>query len=201
MPTRGEHWETIYRSKSDPELSWTQAEPRTSLALVREFCPRGRVIDIGAGNSVLTDRLLDGGYSVTALDISPAAVDRLRQRLANKAEAARFIVADVTSVGEIGTFDVWHDRAVFHFLTEPADRARYVSLMTRSLAPGGHAIIATFAPDGPPQCSGLDVRRYDGASLGVELGHAFELLKSLPEIHLTPWNKPQSFQYSVFRRV
>jgi SAM-dependent methyltransferase len=201
MQTRAEHWETIYRSKGDAELSWTQPEPRTSLELIGEVCPRGRVIDVGAGNSTLTERLIDEGYDVTALDISPAAVDRLRQRLANKAAAAHFIVADIASAPDIGTFDVWHDRAVFHFLTEPADRAKYISLMTRSLTPRGHAIIATFAPDGPTQCSGLDVCRYDSASLSAEVGDSFKLIRSLPETHLTPWGKPQSFQYSVLRRV
>ena len=113
----------------------------------------------------------------------------------------RWVVADVTKVHDLGTFDVWHDRAVFHFLTDPADRATYVALLRRTVPAGGHAVIATFAPDGPAQCSGLDVVRYDARSLAAQLGRGFALLRSVPETHLTPRGKPQSFQYAVFRRV
>jgi hypothetical protein len=135
------------------------------------------------------------------LDIAPAAIGRARERLAARAASVRWIVADVTAVEDVGQFDVWHDRATFHFLTDPRDRQRYVTLLRKTVPIGGHAIIATFAPDGPAQCSGLDVMRYDAESLHRELGEGFELLTSVPEIHRTPWGTPQSFQYAIFRRM
>ena len=195
------HWETVYASKSDAELSWTQAEPATSLALIAEACSADSVIDVGGGTSPLAGRLLDRGYAVTVLDISQAAIDRARERLGTRASGVEWIVADVTAGPDLGNFDVWHDRAVFHFLTAAADRAAYVALLTRTVTKGGHAVIATFAPDGPEKCSGLEVRRYDGNTLAAELGSRFRLLKSVRELHRTPWNAPQSFQYSLFERV
>jgi len=196
-----DHWESVYGSKTDAELSWTQPEPRLSLSLIVEVCPSGRVIDVGGGTSLLASRLLDRGYSVTVLDISEAALKRSRESLGRRAELIHWIVADVTACPGLATFDVWHDRAVFHFLTDPADRVAYVALLDRTVPVGGHAVMATFAPDGPEKCSGLEVRRYSGRTLSAELGTSFELLKTVPETHLTPGGKPQSFQYSVFRRV
>ena len=134
------------------------------------------------------------------LDIAPAAIERAKQRLGNRASLVQWIVGDMTALDNVGTFDVWHDRAAFHFLTDRRDRERYVRLLTNTVPVGGHAIIATFAPGGPTQCSGLDVVRYDGESLCRELGRGFDLLQSLPETHMTPWGMPQSFQYAVFRR-
>jgi SAM-dependent methyltransferase len=195
------HWESVYTSKSDAELSWTQAEPATSLALIAEACPAGRVIDVGGGTSLLGERLVDRGYAVTVLDISQAAINRARERLGRRASEVRWMAADVTADPELGTFDVWHDRAVFHFLTGSEDRAAYAALLARTVPLGGHAVIATFALDGPEKCSGLEVRRYDGSALAAELGTRFKLLKSVPELHRTPWNAPQSFQYSLFERV
>jgi 2-polyprenyl-3-methyl-5-hydroxy-6-metoxy-1,4-benzoquinol methylase len=200
------HWETVYASKSDAELSWTQPEPATSLALIEEICPvgrapAGRVIDVGGGTSLLAERLLDRGYAVTVLDISQAAIDRARQRLGDRASQVGWMVADVTAAPDLGSFDVWHDRAVFHFLTEPGDRAAYAALLARTVPVSGHAVIATFALDGPEKCSGLEVRRYDGRSLAVELGPRFRLFKSVPELHRTPWSAAQLFQYSLFERV
>ena len=196
-----EHWENVYVAKNDDEVSWTQADPQMSLALIAEVCaPPGRVIDVGGGTSPLAERLLDAGYAATVLDISEAALARSRARLGERASNVRWLAADITAAPEVGQHDVWHDRAVFHFLTRHEDRQRYVESMTRALPPGRHAVIATFALDGPEMCSGLPVRRYDARSLAAELGHAFQLLKSIPETHLTPWGKPQAFQYSVFRR-
>jgi 2-polyprenyl-3-methyl-5-hydroxy-6-metoxy-1,4-benzoquinol methylase len=195
------HWDEIYTSKNDAELSWTQAEPATSLALIAEACSADSVIDVGGGTSLLAERLLDRGYVVTVLDISQAAIDRARQRLGDRATQVDWIVADVTAGPELGTFDVWHDRAVFHFLTTSEDRAAYVALLARTVSVGGHAVIATFALDGPEKCSGLEVRRYDGGALAAELGSGFRLLKTVPELHRTPWDARQSFQYSLFERV
>jgi SAM-dependent methyltransferase len=197
----GEHWESVYTTKGDADVSWTQAEPRLSLSLIGEVCPVGTVIDVGAGSSVLVDRLLDRAYSVAVLDISGAALARSQSRLGARAKEVRWIVADVTTVLDVGRYDVWHDRAVFHFLAAPGQRSAYRDLMVRTVPTGGHVIIATFAPEGPKQCSGLPVCRYDGPALAAELGPQFRLIRSLPETHLTPTGKPQSFQYSVFRRV
>ena len=200
--TRQTHWDQVYASKSEAELSWTQAEPATSLELIGQVCARGgSVIDVGGGTSPLAERLLDGGYSVAVLDISSQAIERARQRIGEKAAKVRWIVADVTAEPEIGTFDLWHDRAVFHFLVNRADREKYVALLARTLRPGGHAIIATFSLEGPEKCSGLPVQRYDATALARELGTGFTLLRSVPEMHVTPWGKTQAFQYSVFLRI
>jgi SAM-dependent methyltransferase len=196
-----DHWESVYASKTDAELSWTQPDPHLSLSLIAEVCPSGHVIDVGGGTSLLAGKLLDLGYSVTVLDISEAAVKRARERLGPRAGMIHWIVADVTASPDLGSADVWHDRAVFHFLTNPADRAAYVTLLNRTVSVGRHAVIATFAPDGPEKCSGLDVRRYSGLTLSAELGPSFALLKSVQETHVTPQGKPQSFEYSTFRRV
>jgi SAM-dependent methyltransferase len=157
---------------------------------------------VGGGSSLLTQRLRECGHcGLAALDISAAALERAKARIGDTFRRVQWIVADVTSVQDVGTFDVWHDRAVFHFLTAPADREKYAALLRRTIPPGGHAVISTFAPDGPTKCSGLDVVRYDAASLAAELGRGFTLLKSVPETHLTPTSKLQSFQYAVFRRT
>lgn len=201
MNAREAHWDAIYRTKEVAQLSWTEANPATSLELIAQACPRGRVLDVGGGTSLLTDRLLDSGYSLAVLDISGEAIDRARRRLAGRAQDVRWIVADITAAEDVGQYDVWHDRAVFHFLTAASDRRRYAELMARSVVRSGHAIVATFALDGPEQCSGLDVRRYDGAGLAREIGTPFERVRTIAVSHVTPWGKPQSFQYSVFRRV
>ena len=195
------HWENVYTSKSDAELSWTQAEPATSLTLIAQACSADSVIDVGGGTSLLAERLLDCGYAVTVLDISQAAMDRARQGLGTRASEVDWMVADVTAGPDLGTFDVWHDRAVFHFLTASGDRAAYAALLAGTVPIGGHAVIATFALDGPEKCSGLEVRRYDASALAAELGPRFHLLKTTPELHRTPWNAPQSFQYCLFERV
>jgi SAM-dependent methyltransferase len=198
-----EHWDNVYATKGDAEVSWTEADPRRSLSLIREVCaPPARVIDVGGGTSTLCDRLLDAGYAVSVLDISATALDRARARLGPRAADVRWIVADVADDStDVGTHDCWHDRAVFHFLTDHADRQRYAALLARSVRPGGHAVIATFAPDGPEKCSGLPVCRYDGPALAAALGPALKLVRETRETHLTPWGKPQSFQYSLLQRT
>ena len=196
-----DHWESVYASKADAELSWTQPEPDASLSLIAEACPAGRVIDVGGGTSSLAERLLDRGYAVTVLDISKSAIDRARDRMGARANQVGWMAADVTADPPLGRFNVWHDRAVFHFLTAPSDRAAYVALLKRTVPVGGHAVIATFALDGPEKCSGLEVRRYDGPTLAAELGPEFELRESVAELHMTPWGTRQSFQYSLFKRV
>jgi ubiquinone/menaquinone biosynthesis C-methylase UbiE len=156
---------------------------------------------VGGGTSVLVDRLLELNYRVSVLDISPTAINRSRARLGTAASKINWITGDVTAIASVGEHELWHDRAVFHFLTDAADRGKYVGLLQRSLLAGGHAIIATFAMDGPQQCSGLEVCRYDGKSLASAIGRGFQLLRTELEMHVTPWGKLQSFQYSLLRRI
>lgn len=201
--TRQEHWERIYRAKDEHELSWHQSEPRVSLNLIGEVMDAGaRVIDVGGGASVLAARVLDAGAGqVTVLDISEAALKRARQRIGSHADRIEWVVGDVTKVEDLGTFDVWHDRAVFHFLIDPEDRRKYVALVERSIEPGGYAIIATFGPDGPERCSGLPVQRYTSEDLAQTFGKSFRLQKHESETHETPWGKPQQFAYMVLQKV
>jgi hypothetical protein len=197
------HWERIYSTKGETGVSWYQPEPRLSLELITSVAPArgGRIIDVGGGASVLVDRLLDlpfGGIAV--LDLSVTALGMAKARLGPRAERVRWVVADVTEAPDLGTFDVWHDRAVFHFLTEAEDRRKYVELARRTIPEAGHLIIASFADDGPKWCSDLDVCGYNAASMAAELGEGFSLVKEARETHTTPWGSPQAFFYGVFRR-
>lgn len=199
---RKTHWNAVYTNKGEAEVSWYQDEPKLSLSLIREFCPpRGQIIDVGGGASVLVDRLLCEHFRPAVVDVSEAALHRSKSRLGPDAERVQWIVADITEARELGRFDLWHDRAVFHFLTASEDRRSYVELAERSVVLGGHVILATFALDGPTRCSGLDVCRYDANSASSELGAAFRLVKSCAETHVTPAGKPQQFFYGVFQRV
>jgi SAM-dependent methyltransferase len=199
---RKAHWEGVYTTKGETEVGWFQPDPALSLELIQSVAPgRGRVIDVGGGASLLVDRLLDSEFEqVAVLDISGAALDKARARLGGRANSVHWIEADVTSVGSVDEFDLWHDRAVFHFLTDPDDRRRYLELAERTVPPGGHLIVATFAPEGPTRCSGLEVCRYDARSLAAELGDAFSLVREATENHVTPHGTPQAFFYGVFRR-
>jgi len=200
---RTAHWDHVYANKPDTGVSWFQPEPTPSLEWVADALPGGgRVIDVGAGASLLADRLLSrGGCDVTVLDVSAAALAVSRSRLGGEADRVRWVVADITRAGDLGVFDLWHDRAVFHFLSDAADRRAYADLARRSVRPGGHLLVATFAPDGPTRCSDLDVRRYDAAALAAELGDGFEPARDGRHVHTTPWGKPQSFTYALFRRT
>lgn len=203
VPTRrAHHWDRIYRTKPEEDLSWHQDDPSLSVELILRHAPPPRaVIDIGGGSSVLADRLVARGYGpVAVVDISASALRRARGRLGPSARRVRWIVGDVTTRPSLGRFDVWHDRAVLHFLTSPRDRARYGALLRRTLVPGGILLIATFALDGPETCSGLPVERYDAAKLSSMLGPSFALVESTREVHRTPWGADQPFTYAVFRR-
>ena len=204
IPSRSKtHWEGVYSTKSSTDVSWYQSDPALSLALIQNLAPTkgGRIIDIGGGASILVDRLLDIGFErVAVLDVSEAALNQAKSRLGERADRVEWIVADILDAGEIGTADLWHDRAVFHFLTGSADRARYRDLAARTVRPGGYLILATFADDGPERCSGLDVCRYNARTLAIELGDPFTLIHEDAETHQTPWGTPQSFVYGIFRR-
>jgi len=198
---RAEHWEHVYRTKQPDSVSWFQAEARLSRELIQRVAPdhRARIIDIGAGASTLVDGLLALRYrDLSVLDVSPAALEIARMRLGAAAESVTWLAADVlTASFEAAGFDLWHDRAVFHFLTDAADRAKYVAQVRRAVRPGGHVIIATFAEDGPTRCSGLDVARYSPAELHAEFGAGFRLVDSHRELHSTPAGAEQAFTYCL----
>jgi SAM-dependent methyltransferase len=202
--SRASHWDTIYASKGEQDVSWFEAVPAVSLAMIEaagltsETC----VLDVGGGQSRLVDALLARGLDcVTVLDLSREALHHAQARLGDAARTVRWISADVAGAWSIEPVDIWHDRAVFHFLTNEDDRAGYVAHLVNAVKANGSVIIATFAPDGPDRCSGLPVVRYSPQSLAAELGGTFSLVESRPHRHATPWGAAQSFQYSRFRRV
>lgn len=200
-----DHWEKVYSTKATDAVSWFQPRADCSLGLI-SAAGVGRdasVIDVGGGASTLVDDLLANGFTnVTVLDLSAAALAAARERLGSRASGVRWIEADITSA-ELppGQYDVWHDRAVFHFLTSPEARAAYVRAVFRSVKPGGHVIVATFAEDGPAQCSGLPVMRYRADELHAEFGESFSLLDHRKEAHHTPSGTVQQFVYCYCRRV
>ncbi|WP_407120396.1 class I SAM-dependent methyltransferase [Bradyrhizobium sp. STM 3561] len=203
MSERSTHWDHVYATKGEAEVSWFQDSPAISLEMIRAAGPNhdAAIIDVGGGASRLVDALLQDGYrDVTVLDLSAKAFDAAKKRLGGAASMVDWIVADATTWQPAKTYDVWHDRAAFHFLTDLRDRAAYVERLRSAIAPGGHVIIATFAPDGPEKCSGLPVQRHDSASLAAELGPEFELVETRRETHHTPWDSTQAFQFSRFRR-
>jgi SAM-dependent methyltransferase len=200
---RSSHWETVYAIRGENQVSWFQESPAISLALIRatQATKDAAIIDIGGGASRLADALLHEGYrSIAVLDLSAHALEAAKTRIGASSDRIDWIVADVTSWTPARTYDVWHDRAAFHFLTTPGDRAAYRDRLRRAVIAGGHVIIGTFALDGPEKCSGLPVQRYDGKSLAAELGSEFELVETRTEMHRTPWDSTQSFQFSRFRR-
>lgn len=199
------HWEKVYQTKPHDTVSWYRPHLERSLDFIRHAAPdkSAAIIDVGGGESTLVDDLLAEGYSdVTVLDISSVAVEVAKKRLGTNANKPSWLVADITQAAlPEQRYDVWHDRAVFHFLTEPQQRAAYVRQVVRALKPGGHVIIATFGPEGPLQCSGLDVVRYDADALHDEFGNGFQLIKSDIELHKTPAEKNQQFLYCFCKLV
>lgn len=199
---RQDHWEGVYRVKRADQVSWYRPHLETSLQLIRQVLPdlEGRIIDVGAGESTLVDDLLALGYRhIDLLDISATALEVARRRVGPPAARVRWLVGDVTTYPiESSSHDLWHDRAVFHFMTRPEDRAAYVRQLMRAVKPGGHAIIATFGPEGPTRCSGLDVVRYGADAMRAELGARLRLVTQLLESHRTPAGAEQQFLYCVF---
>ncbi|HET9822399.1 MAG TPA: class I SAM-dependent methyltransferase [Burkholderiaceae bacterium] len=193
------HWNAVYRRKRADEVSWYQPHAERSLALIEAIAAGrpARVIDVGGGASTLVDDLLARpGLDVTVLDIAPAALAVAQARLGPLAARVHWRVGDVTAIDlPAQAYDLWHDRAVFHFLTDPAQRAAYVAQVRRAVRPGGHVIVAAFAPDGPTQCSGLPVVRYAPHELHAQFGGAFELVEHLDEVHRTPAGAVQHFVY------
>jgi len=199
------HWETVYSSKSTEAVSWFQPHADLSLNLIKATgVGRGAaIIDVGGGASTLVDDLVAEGYAdLTVLDLSAAALKAARKRLGAEADRVCWLEADITKAAlPASRYDIWHDRAVFHFLTAPADRAAYVRTVLRAVKPGGHVIVATFAEDGPLQCSGLPVMRYRADELHDQFGAAFTLLQHQKEEHHTPFGTVQQFVYCYCRRI
>ncbi len=200
---RHEHWEAIHTTKATDAVSWYEVDPALSLELIESVSPdRGSVIDVGGGQSFLVDKLLDAGFQrVAVLDIASAALEATRQRLGTCADQVEWLHADITEVSDLGKFDVWHDRAVLHFLTEEADRKAYVEMLSNTLPVGGHFVVGAFGVGGPGKCSGLTIRQYDVRIMAETLGPNFELQRWLDHSHRTPSGSDQKFFFGIFRRV
>jgi hypothetical protein len=204
MSSKQAHWNKVYATKAADKVSWFQARADVSMRLISAAGARenSAIIDIGGGSSVLIDQLLDADFSdVTVLDISERALAGSKDRLGSRAAEVGWIVADVLSWAPARAYDVWHDRAVFHFLTEERDRAVYKATLLKGLRSHGAFILGTFAEDGPERCSGLPVRRWSADGLALELGPECRLVESLREDHRTPWGAVQPFTWARFERV
>jgi SAM-dependent methyltransferase len=201
MSERKDHWEKVYRDKSPLAVSWYQREPDLSLSLIAGAALPldAPIIDIGGGASTLVDRLCDEGYTdVSVLDVSASALAHSKNRLGQKGNTLHWYEEDVTCFKPPHRFALWHDRAVFHFLTSRVDRENYIAVLKQALEPGGHLVMLTFATGGPVKCSGLDIVQYDADKLSAELGTDFELLETGHEVHITPAGNQQKFAYFRF---
>ena len=193
------YWEKVYQTKRPNEVSWYRPHLEVSLQLIEEGAPNrdAQIIDVGGGESTLVDDLLTRGYrNLSVLDVSSTALNVAKERLGDRVDTVNWLCGDVTTFAfRPHQYDVWHDRAAFHFLTESEERAAYVRQVARAVKPGGHVIVATFGPEGPTQCSGLNVVRYGPNSLHNEFGTSFQLVKHLTELHQTPAGSIQQFTY------
>lgn len=199
---RTAHWENVYTTKQTTEVSWFEPEPTSSLSLIDQVLPQGgRIIDVGGGASFLVDRLVArGNWKVTVLDIASSAMAHAQMRLGENADKVHWICADITKATQLSKYDIWHDRAVFHFLTSPDDRESYLSQLNEALVNGGYFVVATFAPDGPQKCSGLPVNRYSVKELEAMLEGRFVLVTYHQACHRTPAQKTQEFTLAVFQK-
>jgi SAM-dependent methyltransferase len=203
MHDGGEHWEKVYRRKGVDEVSWYRPHLERSLRFIDAagLAKSAAILDVGGGASTLVDDLLARGYeNVTVLDLSVTALAGARERMGARAASVTWLVGDITefALPEHG-YDFWHDRAVFHFLTDPAPRARYVTAVRRALKPNGHVLVATFGPEGPERCSGLPVARYSAEGIHAQFGREFQQAGSDEEVHHTPWGAEQEFVYCYCR--
>ncbi|MFZ5442601.1 MAG: class I SAM-dependent methyltransferase [Myxococcota bacterium] len=203
MAISAEHWEGVYTRKKTDEVSWFRPHLEQSLAFIEEAAlpKHAGIIDVGGGASTLVDDLLDRGYTnLAVLDLSAKALEVAQRRLGDRAARVQWLVGDVTTLElEAQRWAFWHDRAVFHFLREQAERERYVEQVRRALAPGGHIVVATFGPNGPLRCSDLDVQRYSADGVHAEFGGEFRKVGELTELHQTPSGKQQEFVYCYCR--
>lgn len=199
---RQKYWDNVYKNKQPHEVSWTQDVPVTSLNFIRSFnMPKGaRIIDVGGGDSKLVDFLLGEGYeNITVLDISRSALEKAKLRLGKRAWKVNWIVSDITAFEPGTTFDIWHDRATFHFLTTPEQINTYLNVARKSVT--GYMAIGTFSENGPAKCSGLDIRQYSETNLVTELNDGFGKIKCITEDHTTPFNTIQNFLFCSFKRI
>jgi len=200
----GQHWQSVYRDRSADEVSWYQSDPRVSLSLIRGcgLAPDAALLDVGGGASVLVEHLLQSGYcNVTVLDIAEEALAVSRRRLGPEADKVSWQVTDITEFSPDRCYNLWHDRAVLHFLTSPRQRKAYRAVVEKALQPGGHLVIGAFAKDGPTRCSGLEIVQYDASRLLEVLGPQFVLREERKEEHLTPAGKSQEFAWFCLQRV
>lgn len=198
------HWENVYHTKKPSEVSWTQDVPQTSLDFILSCnIPKtAGIIDIGGGDSKLAGFLLDAGFTnITVLDISARALERARQRLGEKADLVKWIVQDITTFQPDASYEVWHDRATFHFLTAAEQVDRYLNIARQSINAGGYAVIGTFSTNGPEKCSGLPIKQYNEDTLTDQLSNGFKKVKCITESHVTPFNTTQHFLFCSFRRT
>ena len=196
------HWESIYQTKKPNEVSWYQEKPKTSLNLIAEtgLDKDSRIIDIGAGDSNLVDNLLNIGFrNITILDVSSAALEKAKKRLGNKADIVKWVVSDLREFETSDRYDLWHDRAVLHFLTEEEDISKYAEKVKQLLKPNGYLIVSAFSENGPKRCSGLDIKQYSEHSI-KKIFSGLEHIKSFEEEHATPWGARQIFICSVLRK-
>jgi ubiquinone/menaquinone biosynthesis C-methylase UbiE len=195
------HWETVYETKNPDQVSWTQETPETSLEFIHSFGLKktAKIIDIGGGDSTLVDCLLDAGFeNISVLDISAKALEKAKNRLGEKANKVQWIASDITDFKPNTTFDVWHDRATFHFLTSPDQIKKYMSIARKSV--NGFLTIGTFSQNGPKKCSGLQIKQYNEGQLTSELKNGFNKIKCVTEDHLTPFGTTQNFLFCSFKR-
>lgn len=203
MNSNKTHWEKVYTTKQPDEVSWTQEVPQISLDLIHalQLPKTAAIIDIGGGDSKLVDYLLDEKFEhITVLDISAQALDRAKARLGERASKVNWIVADITTFEPSTAFDLWHDRAAFHFLTDEAQISKYLATARKSVKNEGYAIIGTFSTNGPEKCSGLPIKQYDESSLSAQLNNGFEKINAVTENHITPFNTTQHFLFCSFKR-
>ena len=200
---RKEHWEKLYSTKELQEVSWYQPTPQASLDFIAGFnLPKdAAIIDIGGGDSFLTDRLLEAGFTnITVLDISEAAIDRAKQRLGDKAGLVKWIVSDITEFNPTGLYDFWHDRATFHFLTTKEEAERYIDIAAKAISKNGKMLIGTFSESGPEQCSGLPVKQYTEETLVSLINKWFQKVRCIHIDHTTPFNTVQNFLFCSFKK-
>ena len=198
---RKNHWETVYQTKSPEQVSWTQEVPQTSLAFISSFgvAKTARIIDVGGGDSKLVDHLLEQGFeNITVLDISEKALEKAKSRLGDKAKKVDWIVSDITEFVPNTTFDIWHDRATFHFLITTEQVSKYMEIARKSV--NGFMTIGTFSETGPTKCSGLDIKQYTEQTLTDELKNGFDKIRCITEDHTTPFNTTQNFLFCSFKR-
>jgi 2-polyprenyl-3-methyl-5-hydroxy-6-metoxy-1,4-benzoquinol methylase len=199
-----EHWEDVWTRKNSNEVSWYQQEPKTSIELILSTNPRkdASIIDVGGGDSHLVDKLLELDFSnITVLDISAKAIERAKERLGNQSQMVNWIECDVRKFDSKDQYDIWHDRALLHFLTSDEDLKNYVRMIRNQVKKDGYLIISTFSTKGPMMCSGLDTKQYSEESMKILLSDGFEHIKSFEEEHTTPFGKSQIFIFSAFRKI